>query len=115
MVIDQVDIGGVPARHAEHDAPIRAHRDGPKPFPIALKRVQAKARQVHIVGRFGAVQDEQNILGLLDQVGTDAFPIPILEKPLQSLMPEILYHNAVWPATCQVSMRDRTQGGSAPG
>jgi hypothetical protein len=93
MVIDQIDVGGLPTRDAEHDAPIRAHCDGPKAFQIALERVQAKARQVHIVGRFGAVQDEKNILGFLDQVGTNAFPIPVLEKPLQSLVPKILYHN----------------------
>jgi hypothetical protein len=95
MVIDQIDVGGLPTRDAEHDAPIRAHCDGPKAFQIALERVQAKAGQVHIVGRFGAVQDEKNILDFLDQVGTDAFPIPILEKPLQSLVPEILYHSGL--------------------
>jgi hypothetical protein len=35
---------------------------------------------------FGAVQDEKNILDLLDQVGTNAFPIPVLEKPLESFV-----------------------------
>lgn len=93
MVVDQIDAGDVSIRDTEHNAPIGAHSYRPNALQIALKRVQAKARQVHVVRRFGAVQHEENILHFFDQVGTNAFAVTFREKAPQSFMLEGITNN----------------------
>jgi hypothetical protein len=54
--------------------------------------MEPEAREIHVLRRSRAVQEEQYVLALLGQVGADTFPFPVLEQPLEALVPKPANH-----------------------
>jgi len=44
--------------------------------------VQTKARQIHVIRGFGAVQDEEDVFDLGNEVRSNALTVAVLEQPL---------------------------------
>jgi hypothetical protein len=64
VIIDKINVLRVAIRKTEDHPPIGANRHCPKAFEITLKRVQSKARQVHIRDRTGSVKTRENVTQL---------------------------------------------------
>jgi hypothetical protein len=90
VVIDQIDVGGTILK-AKDNPPVCPHGDRPKALAVAYERVEAEARQVHVFRCLGAVENEEDVFDLLQEVGADAPAVAIPEKTLQSFASEIPY------------------------
>ncbi len=92
MIIDQVDVEGVLAVEAENDAPVGAQRDRPKTLQVSLQRMQAKARNRHVLRTARLVQAGQDAGDLVGVLRVEFAAVVILEQPPQSLVPETQDH-----------------------
>lgn len=89
MVIQQIDIGRVSALEAEDDPPIGPYRYAPEPRQLALERMQAKARQRHVIGSRRAIQARQHNPDLIDVLGVHPTPVVDLVQAPQAAMLEV--------------------------
>lgn len=92
MVVSQINVKSVSVLKAEYHAIISPDGYCVKIFQVTFQSMQPKTRKIHILKCAGTVQDGQNVLKLLDEVGANAFPLSIRKKAFQSLMPEAPYH-----------------------
>jgi hypothetical protein len=92
VVVNQINLAGLPTLKPEDHAPVRPHRHTPEVLPIALESVQPKSRKVHIRGSWRAVKDGEDVLDLLDVVRTYPFSVAVLEESFQAFVPEALNH-----------------------
>lgn len=65
MVIDIIHIQSLTICEAKNHAPIRADSNGAKTAKLTSKRVQPKARQVHVRRCAAGIESSQNVAELL--------------------------------------------------
>ena len=92
MIVDQVDVVSVAFLESEDDALVRPDCHAPKALEIAFQGAEPETGQVHVFRLAGAAQNCQNVFYFLEVIGADAFGFPVLEEPLEALMPEALNH-----------------------
>jgi hypothetical protein len=88
VVVDQFNVKGVVPFKAEDDSPVGPHRHGPKPLHVALERVQAIPGDIESLRRYGAVENREDPIDHLQQVGPYPAAVVALIKPLQAAMLE---------------------------
>jgi hypothetical protein len=69
VIIDIIDINGVPVVEAERDSPIPGDRYSPIAREISLERMQSEAGNVHIIRPTAEVQHGKNIAKLFNMRG----------------------------------------------
>jgi hypothetical protein len=74
MVVDQFNVKGVGALKTENNAPVGAYRHRPQPFQFASQRVQTIAGKIKRLRRNGPIENRQNFLNRIQQVGPDSAP-----------------------------------------
>ena len=82
MVVDQFNVKGVVPFKAEDDSPVGPHRH------VALERVQAIPGDIESLRRYGAVENREDPIDHLQQVGPYPAAVVALIKPLQAAMLE---------------------------
>jgi hypothetical protein len=92
MVVNQINVTGAAFLEAEDHAPVRPDSHAPKTFQVALERVEPKAREIHVVGLSGTVEDGENVFDLLDVIRVYALGFAVLKKPFEPLVPEAPNH-----------------------
>ena len=95
MIVDQVDVADASTFEAEDNPPVAGHRYAPKALEIALKSMQAIARQIQILRPLGHIQQAQDFLYRVRQVGAYPPSITSLVEPFQSAMPKAPNHTIV--------------------
>jgi putative ABC transport system substrate-binding protein len=115
VIVQHIDFRHMIAVEAEYDAPICAHRHRPEAPAIALERMQSKPRQSQVARRPRAVENEQDILDLLQQIGSNSLAVAVQEQLLQPFVPETSHHGPILPVTYQVSICSLRRGERAIG
>jgi hypothetical protein len=85
VVISQIHVVHAAILKAKNDPPVGSHGDAPELFEIAFKAVQPKARQVHILGVAGAIQNGKDVFDLGELIGANPTSVPFSKscfKPL---------------------------------
>jgi len=88
VAVEEVDVERVAVLEPENDSPVSADSHGPEAFQVAFERVQAKARKVERLGRFGGVNRGKNALNFCPQHRVDPGRIAVFVEPPESSMPE---------------------------
>jgi hypothetical protein len=77
VIVDEIDVAHVAVLESEDDTPVGPHRDGPEAPQITGQRMKPEARQRHVLNRRGRVEQAENVLDPLDELGIDALPLAI--------------------------------------
>lgn len=92
MIVDQIDIAGVPALETEDDAPVTRYCHGPVPGEIASQPMQSVAGQAH-VGWFRCfLKTGKNSLDLIHMIRLYPPSVSSLEKELKAFVAEANDH-----------------------
>lgn len=92
MVIQVIDIDGIPLFETKNEAPVTAHCDRPNTRQITLQTMQSPTRSAHIFRPRGVIQCRkenpqlQSMPGVYPTFGTGP------EKRLEPFVPESAYH-----------------------
>ena len=86
VIVDQFDIKRIGALETEYDSPIRAHGNGPKPFEVALERMQAVAGQVKFLRHRRVIEDSQYFLNCIREIRPYSAAVVALAKPFEAAM-----------------------------
>ena len=76
----------------EDDSPVRLDRHRPVSLEFPFERMKAVAGDGQSLYAPRLVEDKQNVLDSIDEVGADQTTIFALEKPLETAMPKALDH-----------------------
>lgn len=95
MVVDQVHIHGVSSVETPDNPPVGADSDSPETSQITFQWVQAKTGQVHFFRPIGTIQNGKDVLDFVEYIRPYLGRVAALKKPLQTTMPEALYHSRV--------------------
>lgn len=102
MVIEVIESHGILLFESKDEPPVSAHRHGIQPRQTPAQRVQAPAGRAHVLGArsvFKGGEEDPESSGVF---GSDAGLRTGPEEPLQSLVPELLYHGA--SVACQATL-----------
>jgi hypothetical protein len=94
MVIDVIDIQCFAIGETKHHAPVGADRYGLEALQVALERVQAKTRKVHVGNVAGGVKARDNVAQFLHVFGRDAARIVVIPEAFQSLVTNRTNHDS---------------------
>jgi hypothetical protein len=104
MVIDQLNVKGIIPLKAENDAPIGSYRHGPQPPQVAFEWVQAVAGEIQSFRRCGGIENRENSLNRIQEVGADPTSVAAFIEAFQASMLKALNHQSyckVIIVTCQ--------------
>src|ERR1700730_13175355 len=104
MVIDQLNVKGMIPLKTENDAPIGPYRHGPQPPQVAFEWVQAVAGEIQGLRRCGRIENREDSLNRIQEVGADPTSVATFIEAFQASMLEALNHQSdckVIIVTCQ--------------
>ena len=104
MVIDQLNVKGIIPLKAENDAPIGPYRHGPQPPQVAFEWVQAVAGEIQSLRRCGGIENREDSLNRIQEVGADPTSVAAFIEAFQASMlkaPNHLSYCKVIIVTCQ--------------
>ena len=84
MVIDEIDIGGIPVMETKDNPPVPTDGYAPESFEITGQRVKTKSRNGHVVGRFSCIQTGQDTFEVVDISGWQPPSIAVFKETFQS-------------------------------
>jgi hypothetical protein len=84
VVIDQFNVKRVVSFKAEYDSPVGTHRHRPKALHVALERVQAIPGDIESLRRDRAIENGEDSIDRLQQVGPYPAAVVAFIKPLQA-------------------------------
>jgi len=104
MVIDQLNVKGMIPLKAENDAPIGPYRHGPQPPQVAFEWVQAVAGEIQSLRRCGGIENREDSLNRIQEVGADPTSVAAFIEAFQASMLKAPNHQSyckVIIVTCQ--------------
>src|SRR5882757_3185693 len=104
MVIDQLNVKGIIPLKAENDAPIGPNRHGPQPPQVAFEWVQAVAGEIQSLRRCGGIENREDSLNRIQEVGADPTSVAAFIEAFQASMLKAPNHQSyckVIIVTCQ--------------
>ena len=78
MVVNQINVRGVPIVEPEDDSPVSRDCYCPETGSVAAKAVQPVAREIYTLCISCGVQPGQNVCDLVDVIRRDAPPVSVL-------------------------------------
>jgi hypothetical protein len=78
VIINQIHVANVLARHSEYDPMIARDRHAPKTAQISRQAMQPAARKVNVPGLFRLLEQSEQSFHFVDKVGTNLATIPFL-------------------------------------
>jgi len=86
MVIDQLNVKGMIPLKTENDAPIGPYRHGPQPSQVAFEWVQAVAGEIQSLRRCGRIENREDSLNRIQEVGADPTSVAAFIVAFQASM-----------------------------
>ena len=94
MIVFIINIGNIGTIEVECNAPVTTDRYSPRSFSFSLQRVQSQTWQLHILRACRSMQACEKQPDAFLMLGMDARLGSFGKEPLQTAMPETLYHEA---------------------
>jgi hypothetical protein len=88
MIVDKVDIAGIPIFEPEHNRPIRPDGDGEKTSQLSFECMKSKAWAVEIVNPVRGIEQREDIPNPFDHVRRQKSGVVILIEAFQTLVPK---------------------------
>src|SRR6266403_3827675 len=92
VVIHVINVQSIPDDKAKNHSPVRANRDSPEAFQLALERMQPQPGQVHVRSRGGSIETRKNVSQLLRVLAHHAPRVILLVEPFQPLVADRADH-----------------------
>lgn len=86
MVVCQFNVKHFSVLKAKNNAPVGAHRNGPKSSQVAFEQVQTITRKIKRLRRVGLIEAAKDVLDRVHEVGPDSAPIVAFVEPFQTSM-----------------------------
>jgi hypothetical protein len=86
VVVDQFNVKSVGSFEAKNDAPIRPHRDRPKPLPFAFERMKAIPGNVESLRRSSRIEGRGNSFHCIHQIRPYTTAVVLFVKPFEAAM-----------------------------
>jgi hypothetical protein len=88
VVVNQLNVIDLSSIKPKNNSPVGSDCNRPKASPVALQRMQVKARQAQILNGGGFVQMDEDGSNFVPHVGPYPCRIVLLKEPFQAPVPE---------------------------